>query len=130
VISLLGILSYCSSKAAAKEDKHNSKADEKVVLVGLALLAPTRALEIKALLVREASWLGRPFLDSSWDLSLLNSFSVSRVAKSADYSKAVIFIPQTESSRAYSNCLARSLSKYARGAQEYKLLMIDSNLTK
>jgi hypothetical protein len=42
---------------------------------------------------------------------LLNSFSVSMVAKSADSSKAVIFIPQTESSRAYRSCLARSLSE-------------------
>jgi hypothetical protein len=33
------------------------------------------------------------FLDSSCDFSLLNSFSVSRVAKSANSSKAVIFIP-------------------------------------
>jgi hypothetical protein len=53
-----------------------------------------------------------------------------RVAKSVDSSKAVIFIPQTESSRAYSNYLARSLSEYARGPQKYKLLTIDSNLAK
>jgi hypothetical protein len=33
------------------------------------------------------------------------------VAKSADSSKAVIFMPHTESSRAYNNCLARSLSE-------------------
>jgi hypothetical protein len=50
------------------------------------------------------------FLDSSCDFSLLNSFSVSRVAKSANSSKAVIFILQTESSKAYNNCLAHSLS--------------------
>jgi hypothetical protein len=31
-----GILSYCSSEAAAKEDKTNSKVYETVVLVGLA----------------------------------------------------------------------------------------------
>jgi hypothetical protein len=30
------MLSYYSSEAAAKEDKANSKADESVVLVGLA----------------------------------------------------------------------------------------------
>jgi hypothetical protein len=35
-ISSLGILSYCSSEATHKEDKANSKADESVVLVGLA----------------------------------------------------------------------------------------------
>jgi hypothetical protein len=48
------MLSYCSSEAAAKEDKTNYKADETVV-VGLASWPPTRALVIKALLVREAS---------------------------------------------------------------------------
>jgi hypothetical protein len=42
------MLSYYSSEAAAKEDKANSKADETIVLVGLALV-------IKALLVKEAS---------------------------------------------------------------------------
>jgi hypothetical protein len=36
---------------------------------------------------------------------------VSRVVKSVDSSKAVIFMPQTESSRAYNNHLARSLSE-------------------
>jgi hypothetical protein len=36
---------------------------------------------------------------------------VSRVAKSANFSKAVIFMPHTESSRAYINCLAHSLSE-------------------
>jgi hypothetical protein len=36
VISSLRMLSYCSSEAAAKEDKANSKGDETVVLVGLA----------------------------------------------------------------------------------------------
>jgi type IV secretory pathway TrbL component len=55
VISSSEMLSYCSSEAAAKEDKTNSKADEIVVLVGLASWPPTRALVIKALLVREAS---------------------------------------------------------------------------
>jgi hypothetical protein len=57
-ISLLEILSYYSSEAAAKEDKTNSKADKTVVLVGLASQPPTQALVIKALLAREASWLG------------------------------------------------------------------------
>jgi hypothetical protein len=61
---------------------------------------------------------------------LPSNFSVSRVAKSADSSKAVIFIHQTESSRVYSNCLARSLSEYVRGPHERKLLVIDSNLAK
>jgi hypothetical protein len=42
---------------------------------------------------------------------LAKQFSVSRVVKSADSSKAVIFIPQIESSRAYSSCLACSLSE-------------------
>jgi hypothetical protein len=55
VISSLGMLSYCSSEAAAKEDKTNSKADETVVLMGLVSWPPTRALIIKALLEREAS---------------------------------------------------------------------------
>jgi hypothetical protein len=36
-----GILSYYSSEAAHKEDKANSKADESVVLVGLAILSYT-----------------------------------------------------------------------------------------
>jgi hypothetical protein len=49
------MLSYCSSEVVAKEDKANSKADETVVLVGLASLPPTRALVIKALLDKEAS---------------------------------------------------------------------------
>jgi hypothetical protein len=94
------MLSYCSSEAAHKEDKGNSKADESVVLVGLATWPPIRAPVIKALLEKEASWLGRLFLDNSWDFNLLNNFLVSRVAKSADSSKVVIFIPQTESSKA------------------------------
>jgi hypothetical protein len=33
-ISSSGMLSYCSSEAAHKEDKANSKVDESVVLVG------------------------------------------------------------------------------------------------
>jgi hypothetical protein len=33
---VVGMLSYCSSEAAHKEDKANFKADESVVLVGLA----------------------------------------------------------------------------------------------
>jgi hypothetical protein len=111
VISSSRILSYCSSEAAAKEDRANSKADDIVVLVGFASWPPTWALVIKALLEREAWWFKWPFLDSSWDLSLLNIFSVSRVAKSVDSSKAVIFIPQTESLRAYNNYLAHSLSE-------------------
>jgi hypothetical protein len=41
VISSSGMLSYCSSEAAHKEDKANSKADESVVLVGLAKWPPT-----------------------------------------------------------------------------------------
>jgi hypothetical protein len=49
------MLSYCSSKAAVKEDKSNSEEDETVVLVVLASWPPTRALVIKALLDREAS---------------------------------------------------------------------------
>jgi hypothetical protein len=58
------MLSYCSSEAAHKEDKANSKADESVVLVGLAIWPPTRAPVIKTLLEKETSWLGRPFLDN------------------------------------------------------------------
>jgi hypothetical protein len=54
-ISSSGMLSYCSSEAAVKEDKSNSKADKTVVLMMLASWSPTRALVIKALLVREAS---------------------------------------------------------------------------
>jgi hypothetical protein len=63
-------------------------------------------------------------------LELAKQFLVSRVAKLADSSKAVIFIPHTWSSKAYYNCLARSLSEYVRGPQECKLLTIDSNLAK
>jgi hypothetical protein len=96
-ISSSRMLSYCSSEATDKEDETNSKADETVVL---ASWAPTWALVIKDLLVREASWFGWPFPDSSWDLSLLNNFFISRVAKSVDSSMAVIFIPHTWSSRA------------------------------
>jgi hypothetical protein len=55
VISSSGMLSYCSLEVEDKEDKTNSKADETVVLVGLASWPPTRALVIKALLVREVS---------------------------------------------------------------------------
>jgi hypothetical protein len=58
------MLSYYSSEAADKEDKANSKADEAVVLVGLASWPPIQALVIKDLLVREALELERPFLDS------------------------------------------------------------------
>jgi hypothetical protein len=49
------MLSYYASETATKEDKTNSKADEIVVLVGLASWPPTRALVIKALLEKEAS---------------------------------------------------------------------------
>jgi hypothetical protein len=49
------MLSYCSSEDATKEDKANSKADEIVVLMGLASWPPTRALVKRALLVRETS---------------------------------------------------------------------------
>jgi hypothetical protein len=62
---VIGMLSYCSSEAAQKEDKVNFKADESVVLVGLATWPPTRVLVTKSLLVREASWFKRPFLDNS-----------------------------------------------------------------
>jgi hypothetical protein len=44
-------------------------------------------------------------------LELAKQFSISRVAKLADSSKTVIFIPHTESSIAYNSCLARSLSE-------------------
>jgi hypothetical protein len=54
-ISSLGMLSYCSSEAAHKEDKTNSKADESVVLVELATWPPTRAPVIKTLLETETS---------------------------------------------------------------------------
>jgi hypothetical protein len=47
------MLSYYSLEAVAREDKANSKKDE-IVLVGLASWPPTRALLIKALLVKEA----------------------------------------------------------------------------
>jgi hypothetical protein len=50
----LGMLSYCSSEVATRDDKVNSKEDE-IVLMGLASWPPTRALLIKALLEREAS---------------------------------------------------------------------------
>jgi hypothetical protein len=54
-ISSSRMLSYCSSEAAAREGKAHSKEGE-MVLVGLASWPPTRALVIKALLVKEASW--------------------------------------------------------------------------
>jgi hypothetical protein len=54
-ISTSGMLSYRSSEATVKEDRANSKANETVVLVGLASLPPTRAVVIKALLEREVS---------------------------------------------------------------------------
>jgi hypothetical protein len=90
-ISSSWMLPYCSSEAIAKEDRVNSKADE-IVLVGSASWPPTWALVIKTLLVREASWLGRPLRNNSWDIILLKKY-VSKVAKSAYFSKAVIFIP-------------------------------------
>jgi hypothetical protein len=40
-ISSSGMLSYCSSEATTKEGKTNSKADELVVLVGVATRPPT-----------------------------------------------------------------------------------------
>jgi hypothetical protein len=52
---IVGDASYCSSEAAHKENKANSKVDESVVLVGLATWPPTRAPVIKALLEKEAS---------------------------------------------------------------------------
>jgi hypothetical protein len=52
VISLSGMLSYCSSEGAAKEDRTNSKADE-TVLVWLASWPATRALVMKVLLVKK-----------------------------------------------------------------------------
>jgi hypothetical protein len=70
VISSFGMLSYCSSEATIEKDKANFKADRTVVLVELASWPPTQALVIKALLEREASWFGWPFLHSSWDLSI------------------------------------------------------------
>jgi hypothetical protein len=73
-ISSLGMLSYCSSEAVAKEDKANSKVDETVVLVGLASWPPARALVIKALLVRRAhraanleeAWNDPDFFNPTW----------------------------------------------------------------
>jgi hypothetical protein len=62
---IVGMLSYCSSEAADKEDKENSKVDESVVLVRLATWPQTRVLVTKTLLVRDASWFGQPFLDNS-----------------------------------------------------------------
>jgi hypothetical protein len=62
---VVGMLSYCSSEAAHKEDKANFKADESVVLVVLVTWPPTRVLVTKVLLVRDASWFERPFLDNS-----------------------------------------------------------------
>jgi hypothetical protein len=53
-ISSSGMLSYYSSEVTARDDKANSKEDE-MVLMELASWPPTRALVIKALLVREAS---------------------------------------------------------------------------
>jgi hypothetical protein len=38
---IIGDVLYCSSEVVAKEDKANSKADEIVVLVGLASWPPT-----------------------------------------------------------------------------------------
>jgi hypothetical protein len=86
---VIRMLSYYSLEVAHKEDKAN----ELVVLVGLATWPPTRVQVTKAILVRESSWLGRPFLDNSWDFNLLNNFSASRETKSADSFKAVIFMP-------------------------------------
>jgi hypothetical protein len=54
-ISSSGMLLYCSSKIADKEDKANSKVHETVVLVGLASWPPTWALVIRILLESEAS---------------------------------------------------------------------------
>jgi hypothetical protein len=51
---VVGMLSYCSSEAAHKKDKANSKADESVLLVGLATWPPILVLVTKDLLVREA----------------------------------------------------------------------------
>jgi hypothetical protein len=55
VISSSGMLSYCSSETAHKKEKANSKADESVVLVGLATWPPIRAPVIKVLLEKETS---------------------------------------------------------------------------
>jgi hypothetical protein len=52
---ITGMLSYCSSEVAHKEDKTNYKADKSVVFVGLATWTPTQAPVIKALLEKEAS---------------------------------------------------------------------------
>jgi hypothetical protein len=55
VKSSSGMLSYCSSEVAHKEDKTNFETDESVVLVGLATWPPIRVLLTKVLLVRETS---------------------------------------------------------------------------
>jgi hypothetical protein len=52
--NMIARLLYCSSEAATTEDKANSKAGE-IVLVSIASWPPTRALVIKALLVKDAS---------------------------------------------------------------------------
>jgi hypothetical protein len=116
------MLSYCSSEAAAKEDKANSKADEIVVLSYCSLEAAAKEDKVNSkadetmvsIMTTNMSTSNQSFTrerGNLCDISLLNNFSVSRVAKSTDSSKAVIFIPHTELSRAYNNYLARSLSE-------------------
>jgi hypothetical protein len=56
-------------------------------------MATNTSTSNKSLTSKRSIMVRTPFLDNSWDFNLLNSFSVSRVAKSADSSKAVIFMP-------------------------------------
>jgi hypothetical protein len=60
---------------------------------GVSIMATNMSTRNQSLTRERNIIIRTTFLDSSWDLSLLNSFSVSMVAKSADSSKADIFIP-------------------------------------
>jgi hypothetical protein len=67
------MLSYCLLEVAAKEEKENSKVDE-TALVGLASWPPTRALVIKALLVKEASMIRMTFVRQFMRFKLVKQF--------------------------------------------------------
>jgi hypothetical protein len=79
-------------------DKANSKPDESEVLVMLATWPPTTSNKN---LTSKRSIMVQTTLSRQLDFKLLNSFSVSRVAKPGGSSTVIIFMSQTESSRAY-----------------------------
>jgi hypothetical protein len=58
-------------------------------------MATNTSTSNKSFTIEKSIIIQTTFLDNSCDLSLLNNFLMPRVAKSVDFSKAVIFILHT-----------------------------------